>query len=187
MAVLNRKRNLLATMDHEGLAGIAGEEQRLLGVLQDCLARRQALLSRAGAAGLPSGSIQALTQAMPSPKREPLSRQVATASSRARLLHTQNLTNWIVIQRTLIHLSQLLEIIATGGRLQATYGRGRAGQCPRITTESGSVKPRRVARKSRPALGARLSRPIAHWRGTKAEAPAQTDAEIARSDGWQIS
>ena len=122
MAVLNRKRNLLAAMDHEGLAGIADEEQRLLGVLQDCLARRQTLLARAAASGLPSGSIQALTQAMPSPKREPLSRQVAAASSRVRLMHTQNLTNWIVIQRTLIHLSQLLEIIATGGRPQPTYG-----------------------------------------------------------------
>ncbi len=122
MAVLNRKRNLLAAMDHEGLAGIADEEQRLLGVLQDCLARRQALLARAAANGLPSASIQALTQAMPSSKREPLSRQVAAASSRARLLHTQNLTNWIVIQRTLIHLSQLLEIIATGGRPAPTYG-----------------------------------------------------------------
>jgi flagellar biosynthesis/type III secretory pathway chaperone len=122
MAVLNRKRNLLAVMDHEGLAAIADEEQRLLGVLQDCLSRRQALLARAAAAGLPSGSIQALTQAMPSSDRAPLTRQVAAASSRARLLHTQNLTNWIVIQRTLIHLSQLLEIIATGGRPQPTYG-----------------------------------------------------------------
>jgi hypothetical protein len=122
MAVLNRKRNLLAAMDHEGLAGIADEEQRLLGVLQDCLARRQDLLSRAASAGLPAGSIQALTQAMPPAHRGPLARQVASASSRARLLHTQNLTNWIVIQRTLIHLSQLLEIIATGGRARPTYG-----------------------------------------------------------------
>jgi hypothetical protein len=122
MAVLNRKRNLLAAMDHEGLAGMADEERRLLGVLQDCLARRRALLARAAAAGLPSGSIQALTQAMPSSGRAPLGRQVTAASSRARLLHTQNLTNWIVIQRTLIHLSQLLEIIATGGRPRPTYG-----------------------------------------------------------------
>jgi hypothetical protein len=109
-------------MDHEGLATIADEEQRLLGVLQECLARRQALLNRAAAAGLPSGSIQALSSALPALNREPLGRQVAAASSRARLLHTQNLTNWIVIQRTLIHLSQLLEIIATGGRPQPTYG-----------------------------------------------------------------
>lgn len=123
MAVLNRKRNMLAAMDHEGLAAIAGEEQRLLGVLQECLARRQALLARAASAGLPAGSIQALAQALPAANRAPLARQVATANSRTRLLHTQNLTNWIIIQRTLIHLSQLLEIIATGGRPRPTYGK----------------------------------------------------------------
>ncbi len=123
MAVLNRKRNLLGAMDREGLAAIAADEQRMLGVLQDCLTRRQALLARAAREGLPSGSIQALTKALPPPRRAPLAPQVATAGSRARLLQTQSLTNWIIIQRTLIHLSQLLEIIATGGRIQPTYGK----------------------------------------------------------------
>ncbi len=52
MAVLNRKRNLLGAMDREGLAAIADDEQRMLGVLQDCLTRRQALLARA-AGGAP--------------------------------------------------------------------------------------------------------------------------------------
>jgi flagellar biosynthesis/type III secretory pathway chaperone len=121
MAVLNRKRNMLGAMDYEGLAAIAEEEQSLLNVLQDCFNRRQSLLARAAGSGLPSGSIQALTDALPPPHRAPLVRQVAAAGSRARLLQTQNLTNWIVIQRTLIHLSQLLEIIATGGRVQPTY------------------------------------------------------------------
>ena len=67
MAVLNRKRNLLGAMDREGLAAIAGDEQRMLGVLQDCLNRRQALLARAAGEGLPSASIQALTKALPPP------------------------------------------------------------------------------------------------------------------------
>jgi len=129
MAVLNRKRDLLGVMDHEGLAAIAGEEQRMLGVLQDCLARRKALLARAADQGLPAGSIQALTNALPPPHRAPLARQVAAAGSRARLLQTQNLTNWIIIQRTLIHLSQLLEIIATGGRVQPTYGKAGSSCC----------------------------------------------------------
>ena len=123
MAVLNRKRNLLAARDREGLAAIATDEQQMLGVLQDCLNRRQALLARAASEGLPSKSIKALTNALPPTHREPLARQVATAGSRARLLQTQSLTNWIIIQRTLIHLSQLLEIIATGGRIQPTYGK----------------------------------------------------------------
>jgi hypothetical protein len=35
-----------------------------------------------------------------------------------------SLTNWVLVQRTLIHLSQMLEIIATGGRMKPTYGEG---------------------------------------------------------------
>lgn len=120
--ILGRKRELLGSADHEGLAAIAAEEQRLLGVLQECLRRREQLLARAAADGLPSSSIKALTQALPPVHRAPLARQIAAASSRTRLLQTQSLTNWVIIQRTLIHLSQLLEIIATGGRLQPTYG-----------------------------------------------------------------
>jgi flagellar biosynthesis/type III secretory pathway chaperone len=123
MAVLNRKRNLLGAMDHEGLAAVTDDEERMLGVLQNCLARRQTLLDRAAREGLPARSIQSLTNALPAAQRAPLARQVTAASSRARLLQTQSLTNWIVIQRTLIHLSQLLEIIATGGRIPPTYGR----------------------------------------------------------------
>ncbi len=129
MDVLNRKRNMLGGPhvlmggDREGLAAIAIDEQRMLGVLQDCLDRRKALLARAASEGFPSDSIKALTNALPPPHRAPLARQIATAGSRARLLQTQSLTNWIIIQRTLIHLSQLLEIIATGGRIQPTYGK----------------------------------------------------------------
>ena len=128
MAVLNRKRNLLGAREHESLPAVTVEEERLLGVLQECLKRRQALLARAAGEGLPSDSIKALANSLPPPHRAPLVRQVATAGSRARLLQTQSLTNWIIIQRTLIHLSQLLEIIATGGRIQPTYGRAESSR-----------------------------------------------------------
>jgi hypothetical protein len=37
------------------------------------------------------------------------------------LLRHQSLVNWVLVQRHLIYLSQLLEIIATGGRLEPTY------------------------------------------------------------------
>jgi hypothetical protein len=34
----------------------------------------------------------------------------------------------VVVQRTLIHLSQMLEIIATGGQMQPTYGKKESVQ-----------------------------------------------------------
>jgi flagellar biosynthesis/type III secretory pathway chaperone len=122
MEILDRKRTMLGKVDREGLAHLAEDEKRLLGLLQDSLDRRERLLARAKAEGLPATSIEALTKSLPATQRDPLVRQVATAGSRSRILQTQSLTNWIIIQRTLIHLSRLLEIIATGGRLQPTYG-----------------------------------------------------------------
>jgi hypothetical protein len=41
-----------------------------------------------------------------------------------RLLQHHSLTNWVLAQRSLLHITQLLEIVATGGRLQPTYGKG---------------------------------------------------------------
>jgi hypothetical protein len=43
-----------------------------------------------------------------------------------RLLQHQSLTNWVVAQRTVLHLSQMIEIIATGGKLKPTYGKSDA-------------------------------------------------------------
>lgn len=122
MEILERKRKLLGQVDHEGLAALADEENRLLGTLQDCLRRREHLLATAAAEGLPSINMHALADALPAERRGPISRQIAAAESRARILQHQSLINWVVIQRTLIHLSQLLEIIATGGRPRPTYG-----------------------------------------------------------------
>jgi hypothetical protein len=51
-----------------------------------------------------------------------LGQEVKEAAARMRLLQHHSLANWVLAQRSLLHVSQLLEIIATGGRLQPTYG-----------------------------------------------------------------
>jgi len=124
LAILARKRELLLASDAAGLAGLAPEEERIAGALEQWVQRREALLARAAQEGLPGGSIRALTTALPREQQGRLDESVRTAASRARLLRHQSLTNWVVIQKTLLHLSQVLEILATGGRLQPTYGGG---------------------------------------------------------------
>jgi hypothetical protein len=123
-ANLAKKRELLITNDFAGLTAIVPEEEQLIVRLQQCVKQRESLLSRAGQDGLPTGSIKALTGALPSDRRGALSDQLTLAGSRCRLLQHHSFTNWLVVQRNLIHLSQMLEIIATGGRLQPTYGDG---------------------------------------------------------------
>jgi flagellar biosynthesis/type III secretory pathway chaperone len=124
LTLLTKKRELLLNADTAGLAVLAPHEERLLSTLQGCLTRREELLARANREGLPAADIRSLTAALPSVQRQQLHGQVQLATARTRLLQHHSLTNWMVVQRTLIHLSQLLEIIATGGRLQPTYGEG---------------------------------------------------------------
>ena len=124
LEILSRKQRLLGKMDVAGMSAVDPEEQQLVASLQDCIRRREELLARAATEGLPSSSIRNLAKSLPQPQRAPLARQLTEAGARNRLLRTQSLTNWIIIQRTLLHLSQLLEIIATGGRFQPTYGEG---------------------------------------------------------------
>jgi hypothetical protein len=103
---------------------LAPTEQSLADRLQACYQRRLELLDRAKQQGLPGDSLRALTDVIPGERRKQIRAQVDEAAGKSRLLQHQSLTNWVVVQRTLLHLSQLLEIIATGGRLRPTYGTG---------------------------------------------------------------
>lgn len=120
--VLGRKRQLLAGGDREGLEAIAGEEAAVAAELQECLHQRQVLLDRAAGEGLPADSLRSLAGSLPANHR--LGGQLRQSTAQARLLQHEGLVNWVVVQKTLLHLSQLLEIIATRGRMQPTYNRG---------------------------------------------------------------
>jgi hypothetical protein len=123
---LVRKRECLVASDAEGLAEVDRDEVEIVASLEGCLERREELLSAAAGEGLPADSIASLASAVKGPERQSLTAQVREAASRSRLLEHHSLVNWVLVQRTLIHLSQLLEIIATGGRLQPTYGKANS-------------------------------------------------------------
>jgi flagellar biosynthesis/type III secretory pathway chaperone len=124
LAILGEKRQLLATGNHEALSAIAGREQTLIERLQACHERRQQLLARAESEGMPADSIRSLSDQLPAARRDRVQAGIREAADRSRLLQHQCLTNWVLVQRTLLHLSQLIEIIATGGRPKPTYGKG---------------------------------------------------------------
>jgi flagellar biosynthesis/type III secretory pathway chaperone len=126
LSLLATKRQLIIGRDHRALAELAPREQELAAELQACQQRRLELLDQADRAGLPYGSLQQLSAALPARTSTRLERPMAEAQQRARLIRHECLTQWVVVQRTVLHLSQMLEIIATGGRPQPTYGKGRA-------------------------------------------------------------
>ena len=124
LAILGKKREMLAGSDLSGLAALGPQEEALVERLQQCLERREELLARARREGRPWQSLRELTCSLPGRDRRELLERIDRTRAQARILTHQSLTNWVVVQRTLIHLSQMLEIIATGGRLKPTYRRG---------------------------------------------------------------
>lgn len=124
LAVIGEKRSHLMTANLAGLAQLQPREEALVGRLQACQQQRSAMLSQANAEGLPHRSLAELTGSLPAIKRQHWQPQIQEASARSRLLQHQSLTNWVLVQRTVLHLSQILEIIATGGRQRPTYGKG---------------------------------------------------------------
>jgi flagellar biosynthesis/type III secretory pathway chaperone len=126
LETLRRKRRHLVALDTQSLAAMAPEEDRLIEQLQQCLQRREQLLARAAQEGLPGENIKSLVKALPQQDGQPLKKSVQSATARMGLLQHESLTNWVLVQRTMLHLAQLLEIIATGGRPQPTYAKGDA-------------------------------------------------------------
>jgi flagellar biosynthesis/type III secretory pathway chaperone len=124
LGTLNEKRQLLASGDVAALSALAPREQELADRLQACHERRQQLLARASADGLPADSIQSLSERLPADSRSRVNAIIREAAGRTQLLQHQSLANWVLVQRSLLHLSQLIEIIATGGRTKPTYGKG---------------------------------------------------------------
>jgi hypothetical protein len=124
LGVLGEKRQLLVAGDAEALTEISSREQELALRLQACHECRQQLLARADAEGLPADSIQSLSDKLPENSRKNVQASIREAASRSQLLRHESLTNWVVVQRSLLHLSQMIEIIATGGRPKPTYDKG---------------------------------------------------------------
>jgi hypothetical protein len=124
LGLLDRKRECLINRDGVGLTALLPAEQELCAELQACHDRRQELLAKAAAEGLPSDSIRSLADKLPHGESQTLKQSLDEASKRSRLLRHQSMAQWVAVQRTMLHLSHMIEIIATGGQLKPTYGRG---------------------------------------------------------------
>ncbi|MEX0641827.1 MAG: flagellar export chaperone FlgN [Pirellulales bacterium] len=128
LVTLSEKRLLLAAGDHAALTAMGEREQELANRLQACHERRQQLLARASEDGLPADSIHSLSHRLPAKSRDRVQASIRDANGRTKILQHQSLANWVLVQRSLLHLSQLIEIIATGGRPKPTYGKGSDDQ-----------------------------------------------------------
>lgn len=122
LGVLSEKQSKIVAGDVEALGELQSREEQLCGRLQECHDRRAQLLQAAGENGLPSDSMQELSSSLTDLNDAALPKKIKDTASRMRLIQHHCLANWVLAQRSLLHISQMLEIIATGGQIQPTYG-----------------------------------------------------------------
>ncbi len=122
LGALGEKREALIRGNVVRLAELQPQEERLASRLAECLERRSALLAAAKQQGRPNESLAKIAKTAGGGKSGKLGERVKQTAARMRLLQHESLANWVLAQRSLLHVSQLIEIIATGGRMQPTYG-----------------------------------------------------------------
>lgn len=123
LAALSNKREKMATGDLDGMEAASADEESLTLDLRRCHERRETLLQSARAAGLPAADIRTLAAAVAGGSDSNLTQETQQVARSLRLLNHECLTNFVLAQRTWLHLTQLVEIIATGGRPKPTYGK----------------------------------------------------------------
>ncbi|TWT37924.1 FlgN protein [Posidoniimonas corsicana] len=123
LSLLAKKRELVVNRDSAALNLLHLDEEKLVARLQACCQQRQQLLDEADGVGMPARTLESLAGSLPGESRQRLRPGLRDARRQSRLLQHQSLANWVLVQRSLLHLSQMMEIIATGGRMRPTYGK----------------------------------------------------------------
>jgi flagellar biosynthesis/type III secretory pathway chaperone len=121
LTVLAEKRQVILRGDAPALNCLAERETDIMRRLEACHQRRGDLLSKAQGSGLPASSLTDLARRVSGAANSKNERELQAASQNLRKLQSESLSNWVLAQRSLLHVSQLLEIIATGGRIRPTY------------------------------------------------------------------
>ena len=127
LKLLGRKRELVTAQDSTSLRELHHEEQGLVDRLKRCCVERERLLAEADVQGVPAKNLTSLARRLPGGAPKGLEQNLTDVRRQSRLLQHHSLANWVLVQRSLLHLSQMMEIIATGGRMQPTYGKDAPG------------------------------------------------------------
>jgi len=121
LSLLRRRREAMSRGDLSELEQVGEMERGIHAELGECLKRREALLVEARQAGLEGKTLAEVARRFPEERAEAMDRKMGESRKLVEEVRLESLTNWVVAQRSLLYVSQMLEIIATGGRIRPTY------------------------------------------------------------------
>lgn len=128
LAYLRDKHELLAGGKPGELETLGPREASLIERLKCCQDHRAKLLAEAAPESSRPGTIASLVNDLPDEERQDLRVRIGAARQQGHVVQQRMLSQWVAMQRSMIHLAHLLEIIATGGRSRPTYGKGESAR-----------------------------------------------------------
>ena len=120
LTVLHKKQTVLVRPDREALALISAEEERSLEVMQGLIHRREEILTAARLQNVQGGSIEQLCEHF-FPRNLEMQKMLNEIKSRTQQIQLLAYTNWTMSRKSLIHVSQILELLETRGQGKTTY------------------------------------------------------------------
>ena len=137
LVVLRKKQAILVRPEKEALTQVSAEEKQMLEKMQNALNRREELLTAARLQSIGSDSIEQLCGHF-FPRNVEMQKMLNEVKHRAHQIRLLAYTNWTMSRKSMIHVSQILELLETRGQGKTTYH-------PRPTDASGGGFVDRVA------------------------------------------
>ena len=120
IAVLRKKQALLVKPEKEAMALISVEEEDSLEKMQHVFKRREELLTAARLQNISGDSIEQLCEHF-FPRNIETQKMLNEIKHRTHQIRLLAYTNWTMSRKSLIHVSQILELLETRGQGKTTY------------------------------------------------------------------
>ena len=120
LTVLHKKQTVLVRPEKETLALISSEEEQTLGAMQNILKRREELLTTARLQNVQGDTIEQLCGHF-FPRNAEVQKLLDETRHRTHQIRLLAYTNWTMSRKSLIHVSQILELLETQGQGKTTY------------------------------------------------------------------
>ena len=119
-AVLQKKQGILVRPESEAVALISVEEEKIVEKMQRIIDRREELLTTARLQNVPGDSIEQLCEHF-FPRNIEVHKLLSEIKHRTHQIRLLGYTNWMMTRKSMIHLSQILELLETRGQGKTTY------------------------------------------------------------------
>lgn len=129
LTTLHKKQAILVKPEKEAMALITVEEGKAVESMQSILKRREELLTSARLHNVRGDSIEQLCEHF-FPRDLEVQQLLNEARHRTQQIRFLNYTNWLISRKSLIHVSQILELLDKGHG-KTTYQPQTNGQSPR--------------------------------------------------------